>query len=220
VIPLARDRTPVEAALVEPLACVLNSLSVAGVEHGSKLAVVGNGFMGILHARAAEAMGAEVTLVQTGPFPAGLERAWEGSLQPLQSLGVAFADRVPAAVDGAFDAAIVIRGIPQSAIAAAHLVRPGGVVSIYASLPSGEDIGLPGQLLRRKQISLTAAASHRRVDFVDAARWIGDGTVVVADLVHCTYPLAEVQEALMFADELDSGRVVVTLGGADAARFA
>jgi L-iditol 2-dehydrogenase len=220
VMPLVRDRTAVEAALVEPLACVLNSLSVASVEHGSRLAIVGNGFMGILHARAAQAMGANVALIHTGPSPVGLEYAWEGSRRSLHSLGARFADRVPAIEDGAFDAVIVIRGMPQSAIAAAHLVRPAGVVSIYASRPSGEDTCLPGQLIRRKQIRLTAAASHRRVDFADAARLIGDGSVVVADLVHCTYPLAEVQEALTLACEVDSGRVIVALDEADASSFA
>ncbi len=65
--PLPEGRDPAEAALVEPLACVLNSLAVAGVNRDSRLAVIGNGFMGILHARAAAARGAKVTLLRDEP---------------------------------------------------------------------------------------------------------------------------------------------------------
>ncbi len=67
--------------------------------------------------------------------------------------------------------------------------------------------------MRRKQILLTAAASHRRIDFAAAARHVADGTVAVADLVHRSYPLARVQEALTFAAATDTGRVIITLDG-------
>lgn len=211
--PLPEGRGPAEAALVEPLACVLNSLAVAGVDRDSRLAVIGNGFMGVLHARAAAARGAKVTLLETDPAPAGLERAWEGSRRPLDLGGNALAARAPTPGDSDFDAAIVIRGGQESTTAAAHLVRPGGLVSVYASVPGGEDIGIPSHLMRRKQILLTAAASHRRVDFAAAARHVAEGTVEVADLVHRSYPLARVQEALTFAASTDSGRVIVTLDG-------
>jgi threonine dehydrogenase-like Zn-dependent dehydrogenase len=213
VAPLPDARTPAEAALVEPLACVLNSLAVARVERGSRLAVVGNGFMGVLHARAAAARGAEAVLHDTGPAPAGLEHAWSGPRRALEPEREALSRRTPSPDDGPFDAAIVIRGAPRSVTAAAHLVRPGGVVSVYSSLGRDEDIGLPSQLMRRKQVVLTAAASHRRSDFAAAVRQVGDGTVAVADLVHRSYPLARVQEALEYAGATDSGRVIVTLDG-------
>ncbi|MEA2242526.1 MAG: L-iditol 2-dehydrogenase, partial [Solirubrobacteraceae bacterium] len=73
-----RARTPAEAALVEPLACVQNSLAIAEIGQGTRLAIIGNGFMGVLHARAAATVGAQVTLVRTGPAPTGLEHAWPG----------------------------------------------------------------------------------------------------------------------------------------------
>jgi len=208
---LPDTRTAAEAALVEPLACVLNSLAVAGVDAGSRLAVVGNGFMGVLHARAAAARGAEVVVLETGAAPAGLERAWRGARRPLGE--DALATQAPLPEGEAFDAAIVIRGAPWSIAAAAQLVRPGGVVSVYASLAADVSVGLPSRLIRRRQLVLTAAASHRRVDFARAAEHVADGTVAVADLVHRRYPLAQVQAALAYAAETDSGRVIVTLDG-------
>lgn len=210
---LPGERSPTEAALVEPLACVLNSLSVARIERGSRLAVIGNGFMGILHARAAAAQGAEVTVLKTGPAPVGLEHAWQHSQQSLELGYEALTARSPRPEDGVFDAAIVVRGAPRSVIAAAHMVRPGGVVSVYASLAGNEDIGLPSRLMRRKQLVLTAAASHRRVDFAAAARHVADRSVVVEDLVYRSYPLSQVQEALSLASDTDSARVIVTLDG-------
>lgn len=207
--------SPLEASLVEPLACVLNSLSVAGIGEGSRLAVLGNGFMGVLHARAAAALGAEATLVATGPEPAGLQGAWEGPRRESDSLAAeALAARFPSHSDEDFDAAIVIRDMSRTAVAAAHLVRPGGIVSVYASPPGGEDVGLPSQLLRRKRLTLTAAASHRAVDFATSASLVSNRSVAVDDLVHRTYPVDEAQEALTYASEVDSGRVAITFDAA------
>lgn len=214
VAPLPPGHTPIEAALVEPLACVLNSLASAGVGPGTRLAVIGNGFMGVLHARAAAAAGAHPTLLSTGPAPAGLVTAWQGDERPLDLADAALSGRTPAPIEGEFDAVIVVRGAPRSVVAAAHLVRPGGLVCIYASLSVDLDISIPNQLMRRKQIGFTAAASHRRTDFAAAARLIGTGAVAVADLVHRSFSLADAQEALSLASEIDSGRVMVTLDGA------
>jgi L-iditol 2-dehydrogenase len=220
VVALPPGRTPIEAALVEPLACVLNSLSTGLVEPGSRLAVVGNGFMGILHARAAAAIGAEVTLLQTGPAPAGLADAWRGPQAPLvEGLDA----RTPLRFEGDFDRAILIRGLPGSLITAAHLLAPGGLICVYASSPAAVSLSIPSQLLRRKQLGLISTASHRRVDFEAAAKMIGDGSVAVGDLVHSHFPLDQIQEALAFASGTDSGRAVVTAdaanghAGADAA---
>jgi L-iditol 2-dehydrogenase len=207
VAPLPDGRTPVEAALVEPLACVLNSLSTALVEPGSRLAVVGNGFMGILHARAATAIEAEVTLLSTGPPPAGLSDAWQGSQAPLAE---GLDAQTPLQLEGDFDRAIVIRGLPESLITTAHLVGPGSTICIYASPPENLNISIPGQLLRRKQLGLTSSASHRRVDFFAAAKMVGDGSIAVADLVHRSLSLDRIGDALTLACNTDSGRVVVT----------
>lgn len=214
VQPLPQGRTPLEAALVEPLGCVLNSLHVAEVGEGTRLAVLGNGFMGVLHARAAAACGAEVTLLETSPRPLGLEDAWQGRSADLDLENSSLQSRAPTAGDGEFDAVIVIRGLPASLRAAAHLARPGGIVSLYASLAGSEDVCLPGHLLRRKQLTLTAAASHRAVDFEEAAVAVGSGAVIVLDLVHRSYPLERFEEAIAYASEADTGRVLVTLGGA------
>jgi L-iditol 2-dehydrogenase len=208
IAPLPTGRTAGEAALVEPLACVLNSLAVARVSAGTRVAVIGNGFMGVLHARAARAMDADVTLIKTGPSPRGLAGVWDGP-----ELGFPEdASPTPSDHDSSFDVAIVIRGAPENLTSVAHLLRPGGTVSVYASLSGDSEISLPTPLIRRKQLTLTAAASHRRVDFESAAEWIGEGAVEVADLIYDRFTIECVQEALTLACESDSSRVLVTIG--------
>lgn len=192
-----------ETALAEPLACVLNSLDIAGVGRASAVVIVGNGFMGVLHARAAAAVGAYVTVVATSPVPAGLEGAWAGAT-------IGFAEAVGQLDRCAFDAVILIRDVTSSLGLAGELVRPGGTVSVFASVPSGTAIGLPARLLRIKELRLTAAASHRDRDFQAAARMISDGVVRVDDLVHRVFPLRRVRDALEYATAFDTGRIIVT----------
>lgn len=198
-------RSRAEAALVEPLACVQNSLDIAEVGPGTRLAIIGNGFMGVLHARAAAAAGAHVTLLRTGPAPVGLERAWSGE-------SVDVDDRAHQPDSSALDAVILTRDVVANLPLAGEMVRPGGIVSVFASLPPTQVIGLPTQLLRTKELRLTAAASHRERDFQVAGKMIDDGSVRVDDLIHRRFPLARLSEALEYASSKDTGRVVIAIG--------
>jgi L-iditol 2-dehydrogenase len=197
-------RSHAEAALVEPLACVNNSLASAEVRSATRLAIIGNGFMGVLHARAAAAVGARVTLLRTGPAPAGLEYAWPGEALDTEDLA-------SGPESSAFDAVILTRRIAENLQLAGNITRPGGIVSVFASLPPTDVIGLPTSLLRTKELRLTGAASHRERDFQLAGEMIDDGRVRVDDLIHRRFPLARVSEALAYATSTDTGRVVVVV---------
>ncbi len=59
-LPLPDGVDFVNAALVEPLACVVKSLRRSGMRRGDRLYVIGLGVMGQLHVLAAKALGAEV----------------------------------------------------------------------------------------------------------------------------------------------------------------
>lgn len=209
VVPLGGARTVLEAALVEPLACVLNSLRVAGVDAGTRVAIVGNGVMGVLHARAAEAIGASPVVFETDPAPAGLEQAWGGEARSLEAEGTRLADAGLVGMDPEFDAAILIRRVAESLPLCGKLTRPGGVVSVFASLPAAAEISMPSRLLRTKELMLTAAASHRREDFHRAASMVGNSDLEVADLVHRSFPLGAIESALDYSIGHDTGRVMI-----------
>jgi L-iditol 2-dehydrogenase len=199
-------RSPAEAALAEPLACVHNSLGIAEVGPATRLAIIGNGFMGVLHARAAAVAGAQVTLLRTDhPAPTGLQHAWHG-----ESLDAD--DPADRPESSAFDAVILIRDVVAKLPLAGDIARPGGIVSVFASLPATELIGLPTSLLRTKELRLTGAAGHRERDFQLAARMVDDGRVRVDDLIHRRFPLADLSGALAYATSTDTGRVVVAIG--------
>lgn len=199
------DGSALDAALVEPLACVLNSLDSAGVVPGVDVAIIGNGFMGVLHARAAAAVGARAILVETHPTPAGLDGAWDGAMvAQTAALDVLGSEKV--------DVVIVIREPTAGLALAGELARPGGVVSVFASVAPETVLGLSAKTLRNKELSLTATASHRRRDFNCAAFLVSSGSITVTDLIHRKYPLADVLEALEYSVCRDTARVVVQPG--------
>ena len=171
--------------------------------------MTGRGVVAAGHPETAAA-GAHVTLLRTGPAPTGLERAWSG-----ESVGADDATDHPQS--SAFDAVILTRDVVQHLPLAGEMARPGGIVSVFASLPPATVLGLPTGLLRTKELRLTAAASHRERDFRAAGRMIDDGSVRVDDLIHRRFPLARLSEALEYASSKDTGRVVIAIGGASSA---
>src|ERR1044072_6275657 len=117
----------------------MNSIGITGALPGSRLAIVGNGFMGVLHARAAKALEYDVTLVETHRAPTGLARAWRGA---------AIERDAELARQSAYsvDVTIFIRDAADNLDLAGELTRSGGVVSVFASLPLETTIGLPARL--------------------------------------------------------------------------
>jgi L-iditol 2-dehydrogenase len=127
------------AALAEPLSCVVNGLSRVPVGELETALVVGLGPLGLLHALAARARGVRRIVCSQAPgVRADLAR------------GLGFAEIVsPAELDGAsreltqgegFD--LVVVTAPDNALQARApgYASKGGYVSLFASLPPGDEL--------------------------------------------------------------------------------
>jgi L-iditol 2-dehydrogenase len=121
------DMRPVDAALIEPLACVMKSLDIAGVQEGDRVAVIGLGVMGLMHMLVlpSTAIGYELN-------PSRLSWA--------QGLGLRAAR--PEAASPA-DVAFVCPGSQGAFDAAMSIIQPGGTIVMFAPLPPGQDLAVP-----------------------------------------------------------------------------
>jgi L-iditol 2-dehydrogenase len=186
-----------DAALAEPLACVVKGLEDTGVEAGDKVAVIGVGPIGSMFVRLAKLRGAQVIAI-------GRKRS---KLEHTLHLG---ADRVVATEDipdpvaavreltGGRGADIVIEAVgqPQTWNWPMEMLRRGGVVNFFGGPPSGTRIEFDTDLLHYSEITCKASFHHTPRAFREALDIIESGGVTARDFVQAEEPLGSLSAVL------------------------
>jgi len=186
-----------DAALAEPLACVLRGLEETGMQPGDDVAVVGLGPIGLMFVRLAKTWGGRV--IALGRRPTQLERAAALGADEL-ILTPEVADPVQAVRDltrgrGA-DVAIEAVGKPQTWELSAHLVRRGGTVNFFGGCPSDTRVSLGTSLLHYSEITCKASFHHTPAHIRRALELIAEGVVTAQDFVNREEPLANLMSVL------------------------
>jgi len=187
-----------DAALTEPLACVLHGLDESGVKSGDTVAIMGLGPIGLMFVRLAKyACGARVIVMARRLEQvdhAILLGADEGILLGEHS------DLVPALkarTNGrGADVVIDATGHPASWELATHLVRKGGVVNFFGGCPAGTRISLDTTLLHYSEITCKASFHHTPDHIRRSLELIASGAVTGNHLVNQEEPLSRLPEIL------------------------
>jgi L-iditol 2-dehydrogenase len=190
-----------EAAFLEPLACVVHSLSALSSLQGCVVAVLGNGGFGILHALLLQRQGAEALL-----FGRSAQR-----LMLSRGLGLETFDTNARAIDevvlertqgrGA-DAVIECTGNSAMWESAPSFVRRGGRVSFFAGLPADARVAFSAARLHYDEIQLVSSFHFRPADVRTAFELIAAHALPLQRLITEAYPLGRIADA--FA-RLDAG---------------
>jgi L-iditol 2-dehydrogenase len=159
---------PVVATFTEPLACVLRAQDRAGLRAGDALLVVGAGANGLLAIAAAHARAVDVVWVRE-PRPERL----------------ALAERWGAEHHGneQVDVAIVCTPDAGAIAGAARWVAPGGTLCLYAPPDPGVALGIEGEGLFMRELTVTASYSAGPADMRAALELLRSGRVEPAPLV-------------------------------------
>jgi L-iditol 2-dehydrogenase len=136
---------PEVAALVEPLACCLHGVEIAGVAEGDRVAVLGAGPIGLMLCACVRDAGATPLVV--------------GGRRERRELAPVFG-AVPAADEGNADVVIEAAGTAEAWKRAIDLVRPGGTVVLFGGLPSGTSVPVDAGRLHYEQLTLRGAFHH------------------------------------------------------------
>lgn len=167
------DLAPRDAALTEPVACVVKSIRRAGLQPDHRVAIIGAGALGLVHALLLKDF--SPTLVETR-----LERRAHA-----ETLGLKTASPE---LQETFDRVFVLPGSPNAVALAQSLSAPGGAIILFAPLDPGthlpENLGTTGYF---RDISLIPSFSCGPNDTAEAIRHLRAGTVraeqVVSDFV-------------------------------------
>ncbi len=204
-----------DAALTEPLACVVRGVEDLKLRAGQNVLVIGAGPIGLMFVALAINLGCEVSVAGRG----------EKRLQMAQQLGarkifeVGKDGDVVAAVKKSaignrqsaihFDAVIEAVGRPETWEAAVQLVRKGGVVNFFGGCPSGTAITLDTALIHYSNLTLLASFHHTPRTIRRALEFIEAGVIRAADFVDGECPLSRLPE--LFKSMASGNHAVKTL---------
>lgn len=155
LIPLAAGTDPVAAALVEPLAVGIHAAHQAGITSPMSVAVIGGGPIGVAAARSAQAVGAEVTIIEPDPArQAAIEHVGLNAVRQTEAV-----DAWDAVVDAVGNNATI-----ATALRGAHT----GATIAVVGLGNGDDLP-PVETLVRREINLTGSFCYTSADLRFAA---------------------------------------------------
>jgi L-iditol 2-dehydrogenase len=186
-----------DAALVEPLACVLKGVEETGMRPGDTVSVIGLGPIGLMFVRLAKACGARV--VALGRRQSQLERAASVGADELIST-TEVADPVKAIRDltcgRGVDVAVEAVGKPQTWELCVHMVRRGGSVNFFGGCPSDSRIQLDTSMLHYSEITCKASFHHTPAHIRKALDLITKNVITARDFVNRVEPLSNLLEVM------------------------
>jgi L-iditol 2-dehydrogenase len=188
-----------DAALAEPLACVLRGIEETGIQPGDSVAVIGLGPIGQMFVRMAKLAGARV--IALGRRQSQLDRAAKlGAEEVIEVVEPAEAVSAVRALTGGRGAEIAIEavGTPVTWEMAAHMLRRGGTVNFFGGCPSDARVTLETSLLHYSEITCKASFHHTPGHIQRALQIISDGSVTAQDFVKGQEPLKNMLEVMRY----------------------
>ena len=183
-----------DAALVEPLACVVQGVRDSQLRAGQNVLVIGAGPIGLMFVALAKNLGCHVAVAGRRPARlAAASRLGAGEIIDIGD-GSGLVTRVRESTRTHFDAVIEAVGQPAVWEAAVHLVRKGGVVNFFGGCPAGTGITLDTTLIHYSNLTLLASFHHTPRTIREALEFIAAGVVRSAEFVDGECPLTQLPE--------------------------
>jgi L-iditol 2-dehydrogenase len=185
-----------EAAMVEPLACVLRGLEETELSEGDTVAVIGLGPIGLMFVRLAKLAGARVIAV--GRRPTQLARA--------ESMGAEYlitstpdddaVDSVRRCTEDGRGADVVIEavGSPHAWRAAMQMVRSGGTVNFFGGCPRDSQVCIDPSQIHYSEINLKSSFHHTPRHIRQALDLVSRRQIQASDFVINDAPLTKLLE--------------------------
>jgi 2-desacetyl-2-hydroxyethyl bacteriochlorophyllide A dehydrogenase len=187
-----------EAALVEPLACVVWGLQRVRVAPGDRVLIFGAGPMGCLMLQAVKRAGAaQVAVVDRAPARLALAaKLGADATYEADGLTPAVTDEI---APGGFDVVADATGVPAVIEQAFVYARARGKVWIFGVAPETARIGFSPYEVFRRDLQVIGSFALNKT-FPEALALMRSGAIDAAALVSHTLPLTSFEQGLHLAE--------------------
>ena len=186
-----------DAALAEPLACVIRGIDETGVKAGDTVVVIGVGPIGLMFVRLLALRNCRVIAI--GRRKPQLDRAIKLGAQVALSINdekdIVAAVRRETSSYGA-DVVIEAVGTPETWQQAVLMLRRGGVANFFGGCPTDTVVQLDTQLMHYSEITCMASFHHTPAHVRKALEAVIAGYITAYDFVTGEEPLSNLNEVL------------------------
>lgn len=182
-----------EAALLEPLSCVVHGIRPLDIKRGSTALVMGSGPIGLMHAMLLKSKGAAVAV--SDPHP--------GRLRIARAVGADHttrADRINVAIKKltggvGFDYVFECTGRPEVWEDGVGYLRRGGTLALFGGCPKGTRVTYDTYRLHYDEITIKGVFHFTPADVKAAYGLLKGRKLPTGKLISGTYPLSKIETA-------------------------
>jgi len=185
-----------EAAITEPLACVLHGIEEADVKLGDSVAIIGAGPIGLLHLLTVKKMGAEKAIM-IDLVEERLGFAEKLGADETVNAGKTDVVEIVRKLTRGYGADVVIEaiGLPATWEQALKLVRKGGTVLEFGGCPPGTEVKVNAEMLHYGEVTVMGTFHTTPLHFRKALNLIASRTIDVRPLITRKMKLDDIKEA-------------------------
>ena len=187
-----------EAALAEPLACVVRGMEEVPVQTGETVVLLGTGPIGLCFIRLCVLAGARVLAVGRRAERLALARR----LGAAEVYDLAQTPDIVATLRGrteggrGADKVIEAVGRPEAWEQAIAIARKAAIVNLFGGCPAGTSIPLDTHRIHYEELTLKGTFHHSPRTFAAALRLIANGDVPAREFIQQRAPLSALPEIL------------------------
>ncbi|HOZ45788.1 MAG TPA: zinc-dependent dehydrogenase [Candidatus Hydrogenedentes bacterium] len=200
-----------EAALAEPLGCVINALELSSVRLGDTVVILGAGPIGCMIIEVARHMGAaRVIVVQRSRPRLEMARRFNADLYFCSSEEDAVAGVLEATGGLGADVILTACPSPEAQVDALAMAKNRARVNFFGGLPKDRaQVTLDTNVIHYKELFVMGAHGQVPRHHQLAVDLIASGTIDMKPYISHRFPLAQVVEAFAVAESHAGMRVVV-----------
>jgi L-iditol 2-dehydrogenase len=211
LVPVPDTLTDEEAALLEPLACCLNSFShMLPLAKASSVVIIGDGPMGLIHLQLFKRLSSSRVAI-VGKVPARMEKSKAMGADAVFAYShetVADVLDFTGASSGA-GAVVVATNNPAAFELATKVSGRNSKINVFAGMPSRQTFLLDVNWLHYNQISITGTFSSTPKTLEQATKIAADKTIDLSAIVTHKYSLPEIEKAIDVTEKYYGLRAVI-----------
>jgi len=202
LFPIDKARYPEETrsafTLVEPLSCVLNGISRLHITPVSNVLIVGGGPMGILFALYFQQQGIPCSLVEPNESRRAKLKSWNLTGCTPDEVG-----------KGTYDNIVVAVNKPELITTYMNVVKDGGVVLMFAGMPSGTTTMIDNKAIHYREVTLAGTSGFGLGNFTDSYHMVAADPRHYLKLITDTFPLEQGMEAFSILSRGEAFKIVL-----------